>query len=278
MGVELSRGRGSSCNATGNFTALKRFGALNHLFLSGCSVVGDIAALSSWPKMMYLFLSDTGAYGSISSAVKPYNLNLQEFEAARTQVTVDWSNLVADLKNQQRPRLPFPHLTRLILNDCPLNMEVDDFVAPLVMNKHISTIEVSGCGLSGVFANMRRAPLFINGTWTGSYPRYWEPKAVDLSRNQLSKVEGQPATSLVFINFSANLKLKEMDDSFLDSNIFMDLSGTPLNKESLFSSSKWKAANTLKPQANEGSLGGKLQVWLSASLWDFDSRLTVVSL
>lgn len=211
--------------------------------------MGDLSNIvASWPHMEQLFVSGTRAYGSIFfSPWKPYESKLAEIEAAQTNVTIKWR----DVQLQEDSHPPFPELMRLVLNDCPLNIDINDFFAPLVMNKQLATIQVSNCGLSGVFTDMRRGWVRINGSWKAKCPRYWRPKQIDLSRNDLIGVEGQPALDLTFINFSDNMNLSDMDNSFLASDLFIDIRGTPINKEILFESSSWKADKDSNPHAGE---------------------------
>ncbi|CAE7758537.1 unnamed protein product [Symbiodinium sp. CCMP2456] len=249
QGLELSREK-DACNATGNIESLKGFAGLDNLYLGRCQVTGNVSEASGdWTRLEQLYLPDTQVYGAMDAAWEPYEHQaIKEINVARTNITWSFAGL-AEAQNETRHI--FPQLRKLTLSGCPLDMDVHDFLSSFVFNMAIDTIEAAGCGLSGTVGSMRRGSAFVNGKLENDYPFYWEPSYLDLSDNLLSSVKGVPANEMHFVNLSSNHGLSDIETSFLESDLFIDLRRTPVNKSILFveTPEKWQTDMTAHPQA-----------------------------
>ena len=181
---------------------------LTGLWLQGTSASGNIVQLlKSNPRMAYLHLGESQIsgifkdeweeeHGGIGKQLKELFLQHTEVKFQMTSPTV-----VSDMNNMT---VPFPHLSRLDVSGSALDMDVWDFLHPLAYTYVLSSVLASGCGLYGQLKGVHAA---------NNRPLYWQLKVLDVSKNNITALEGLPSPS-TNLDASGNPHLEEIEPSY----------------------------------------------------------------
>ncbi|CAJ1350965.1 unnamed protein product, partial [Effrenium voratum] len=236
---------------------------LQELTLKGTNVFGDLKDLPGYAQLVRLDLQGTSVTGRLSSALKGCCQKLGQLVLSDSRVTLlptpeelavlrQASNLelfsrraaagcragyrLPEGYSTDRSATLLPALVTLEVSRSPLLGPVEHLLLPLAGSPNVARLVASGCGLFGTLPNLQALDSVtvddrMYARWVSFISKSLQ--LLDLSENQITRVEGVPAHTLVSLASNGALSIHPgLLAKALEERVEVKLQGTALLNQS----------------------------------------------
>ena len=206
---------------TGDLSKLSQ-GELVGFWAQFTRIAGDITTfLQANPHLENLDLRSSEVTGSINDKWRQLGQKLLELRLSGSKVTFEMKEPVIESENQiEKVPKPFPLVTVLDLSNLQLNMDISEFLAPLMYNSKIVSLEAANCSLTGELPGLQP-----HKAATRALPTSFNFKSLNLASNHITALSGKPLPGCAY-HLEVN-PIKQIGKEYFERPSSLNIKQTP---------------------------------------------------